>query len=266
MKKKVLHIFDIATVSITLAKYQRELGLKADVVTRNSHKLGSERIFPDLKILTKGLYRDVLAIIRMARKYNILHVHYNLRIANILKKIYTRKRVILTNHGTDIRNKEIETFPPVDLLTYATPDLKIDAPDYAIYVPNVVDEKHFTRINDYNEGTLLHLNFGKGHEEAEIVAREHALEEDLKLTVIDISNHWFSYNSMPRLLEQFEYYDEVKINQSKNGGFLKFLSLTALQTLGIGGKVYFYGEKINRLPPQHDLYTVIQKWIELYEK
>lgn len=261
---KVLHLFNTATVPQTLAKYQRELDLQVDVITR-TNVYGSERVFPDIKILTKGLYRDVLAMIRLARKYDVLHVHYNLRIAKILKKIYRKKKVILTCHGSDIRDKEV-IFPKVDLLTYATPDLEKHAPDYAIYMPNIVDYDHFTRVNDYLKGTILHLNFGKGHEEAEEVAESNALKMNLKLTVIDISNNWFSYNNMPRLLELFEYYDEVKINQGKNGGFLEFLSLTALQTLFMGGKVYFYGKTIYGIPPIHDAYPVVRKWIELYEK
>jgi hypothetical protein len=88
---KILHLFNIATVPQTLAKYQREFGLKVDVVTRiNIH--GAEKVFPDIKILTKGRNRDVLTMIRMARKYDVLHVHYNLRIAKILKKIYRKKK------------------------------------------------------------------------------------------------------------------------------------------------------------------------------
>lgn len=262
---KVLHLFNVATVPQTLAKYQREFGLKVDVVTR-SNRVGFDDVFPDLKILTKGLYRDVLTMIRIARKYDVLHVHSNLKIAKILKKMYRNKKVILTNHGSDVRDKEISKFPQVDLLTYATPDLKSHVSDCAIYVPNIVDEEHFSRLNDYCKGTVLHLNFGKGHEEAKKVAKNNAIKEDLKLTIIDISINWFSYNNIPRFLELFEYYDEVKINQSKNGGFLKFLSLTSLQALYLGGKVYFYGEKINSFPIKHDAYTVVRKWIELYEK
>jgi hypothetical protein len=151
-------------------------------------------------------------------------------------------------------------------LTYATPDLELHAPDYAIYIPNIVDKGHFIRLNEYQKGTILHLNFGKGHESAESLANVHAGKENLKLTVIDISKYRFSYNNMPRLLELFEYYDEVKINQGKSGGFLKFLSLLSLQALGLGGKVYFYGKIIDNLPTRHDAYTVVRKWIELYKK
>lgn len=263
---KVLHLFNTASLPQTLAKYQRECGLKVDVVTRDvSNHLGAEVVFPDTKILNQGLYRDVLILIFMARKYDVLHVHYSLKIAKIVKKIYRRKKVILTCHGSDIRDKEV-IFPQVDLLTYATPDLELYAPDYAVYVPNIVDQEHFVRLNEYQKGTMLHLNFGKGHEEAKRVAEDDAFVKNLKLTVIDISKNRFSYNNMPRLLELFEYYNEVKINQGKSGGFLKFLSLTSLQTLYLGGKVYFYGEKINSLPIRHDAYTVVRKWIELYEK
>ena len=266
---KILHFFDVATVASTLAIYQRELGYHADVVSR--YVIGGVLdIFPDIKQLNRSIHLDVLNMIRMARKYDILHVHTNFFMAKILKRLYRKKQVILTCHGSEIRNKTV-VFPKVDVLTYATPDLVDHVPDYARYIPNTINMNLFARLSDYEKGTIIHMNNGVGHENAEIAAHLNAKMLNLKLSVHDVSfredgSIRYPYSQMPRILEQYEYYDEVKVDLDGAGQWLKFLSLTALQMLSLGGSVHFYGQHITELPQHHAPAYVINKWNEVYYK
>ena len=258
---KILHFFDVATVASTLAIYQRERGHKVDVVSRCVID-GVPFVFPDIINLNSGIYLDVLNMIRLARTYDILHVHSNLFMAKLLQRIYRKKHVVLTCHGNDVRNISV-SLPKVDVLTYATPDLVDHLPSYAEYIPNTVNMDLFSRRFPYKKGTILYMSDGKGHESAAEAALMNA--NVLNLTLSVYQKH-FSYNFMPYLLERFEYYDEVKVDVTGYTKWLKFLSLMALQILSLGGKVHYYGKIITELPQQHTPVSVIQKWNEVYQK
>lgn len=266
---KVLHVCNIAAVPQTLAKYQRKFGYEADLIEREVFGMpGVTNVFPDAVYVTSNSPKVfAFKTLMMARKYDIIHVHSFDKIIPYLKKIYRRKKVVLTYHGSDIRerwNIKQKYYQKADIVTVSTPDLKENAPEGVIYVPNIVDEDHFKRVNPYIPGTVIHINVGQGHEQALESAIETAKKRDLHLTVIDKSKYYFPYDIFPRFFELFEYYDEVKVNIKRNEGWLYFLSLTALQMLFLGGKVIFYGEDVTKFPKKHDAHIVTEKWIELY--
>ncbi|MHA2243699.1 MAG: glycosyltransferase [Candidatus Hodarchaeales archaeon] len=266
---KVLHICNIAAVPQTLAKYQRKFGFQSDLITREIFLLpGATNVFPHTKVVTGNSPRIFgIKILIMARKYDIIHVHSFDKIIPILKRLYRRKKIILTYHGSDIRerwNFKKKYYQKADVVTVATPDLKETAPENVIYVPNMVDEDHFQRVNPFIPGTVIHVNPGQGHEKALESAIKTADERKLRLTVIDKSKYKFPHDIFPRLLELFEYYNEVKVNTRKGEGWLHFLSLTALQMLFLDGKVIFYGNDITSFPKKHDAHTVTEKWLEIY--
>ncbi|MHA2243702.1 MAG: glycosyltransferase [Candidatus Hodarchaeales archaeon] len=268
---RVLHICNVAAVPQTLAKYQRKFGYQSDLITREIFLLpGATNVFPHTKVVTGNSPSIfVIKILIMARKYDIIHVHSFDKIIPILKRLYRRKKIVLTYHGSDIRelwNVKRKYYQKADIVTVSTPDLKETAPESVIYVPNIVDEDHFQRVNPYIPGTVIHINIGQGHEKALEYAIKTAKERDLRLVVIDRSKYLIPYDLFPRFIELFEYYNEVKVNFRKGEGWMHFLSLTALQMLFLGGKVIFYDKDITSFPKKHDAQTVTEKWIELYRE
>ncbi len=266
---KILHVCNTASVPQTLVKYQRKLGYKSDLITQKIFSIpGSENVVPDIKLISGNSPRMfALKTLKTARKYDIIHIHYFDKIVPIIKRLYPRKRIILTYHGDDIReqwNNREKYYQKADIVTVATPDLKENAPKNVIYVPNIVDEDHFQRINPYIPGTVIHINMGQGHEKALESAIKTANERELHLTVIDRSKYLFPYDIFPRFFELFEYYNEVKVNTTKGEGWMYFLSLTALQMLFLGGKVIFYDKDFTSFHKKHDAHTVTEKWIDIY--
>ena len=144
---KVLHIWNIAAVPQTLAKFQRKFGHKSDLIAREIFlPPGAINVFPDTKVVT-GSSPKIFALktLRMARKYDIIHVHSFDKIVPILKRLYRHKKVVLTYHGSDIRerwNIKEKFYQKADIVTVSTPDLKKTAPENVVYVPNIVDEDH----------------------------------------------------------------------------------------------------------------------------
>jgi hypothetical protein len=65
---RILHVYNVASVATSFASFQRELGLKADVITKSLHLFGFEEIYcPKRKLIP----------LRFFLTYNITHFHGN---------------------------------------------------------------------------------------------------------------------------------------------------------------------------------------------
>ncbi|WP_413613328.1 glycosyltransferase family 4 protein [Bdellovibrio sp. HCB-110] len=141
---KVVHINDVANVSNTLVQTLQEMGVNAELIHL-------QRPFARKIICTKLLglplrLASALKILWSLRKEKnvILHIHY---FSSALFFIFTRHKLVVHAHGTDIRmplnkfrflvNKLIAKF--ADIVIYSTPDLCESAQllsKKAIYLPN----------------------------------------------------------------------------------------------------------------------------------
>ena len=267
---KVLHVNNLAGVSVTLARYQRKMFIVADIITKMyDTDFGYSKIFPDLQYRSSQKpLRFIASVLVKALKYDVVHVHFNDRISRYLKKIYPRKTIILTYHGTDIRNQwddRKKYYSNADLVTVATPDLLNGAPDSVVYIPNIVDEEHFQRKNPFIPNTMLYMHNGKKFQRSETEMNRIAKDFNSHLVLVDYRKQFIPYYVFPRYLELFEYVIADRPNPEKNTEWIESLSLIALQQLYMGGKVFYLGDVLDSFPIEHDAATVVKYWSEIYQ-
>lgn len=257
---KILHIWNIAGISSTLAKYQKQLQHHAIVIIREaSNKMN----FPhDINVRgsAKSFYFHA---IKAAWRFDILHVHYCDKIVPILRRIYPRKKVVLTYHGTDIRNKWRERekyWKHAHLVTVSTPDL-IPGFDGIQYTSIPIDREHYKRGQEFIPKSALFLWSAHSQLALDLVQSE-SKKLGLNLIIQDYPGTRFQYNVYPRFLELFEYYFDVK---ECFGKINPAMSKTGLEMLAMGSKVFYLGKILTEFPEQHDALKVTETWIKLYE-
>lgn len=258
---RILHIWNTAGVASTLAKYQIRFGHEAKVIYRkfgrhytyqfpgNSWKCSAK------KFVLKALFH--------ARKYDVIHVHALDRICPLLKRLYPKKRIVLTYHGSDIRNRYEERrkyFGKADLVSVTTSDLIYD--DSFVYLPLPIDLETFQRVNGNHINTAFFLWHAYSQKALSIVKKE-TQKRNLYLTVFDYSRDIMPYTVFPRVLELFEYYYDVK---ELFGRINPAMSLTGLQALALGCKVFYLNRYHTDFPCEHDPFIVAEKSLQLYEE
>lgn len=261
IKVKILHVWNTAAVPATLAKYQEKFGHETAVVFRNylyQHLFQ----FPG-QAWNCSAKKFILKTILQARKYDIIHVHYLDYLCTILKRLYPRKKVVLTYHGSDIRNRYEERkkhFTKADLVCVSTPDLVYD--DSFVYLPSPVDLETFQRVNGSVKNTAFFLWHDYSHNAFNIVKRE-TQKRDLRLLILDYPKDIVPYTIFPRVLEIFEYYYDVK---EQFGRINPAMSMTGLQALALGCKVFYLNRYHTDFPYEHDPFIVAEKALQLYEE
>ncbi|GAH64873.1 unnamed protein product, partial [marine sediment metagenome] len=101
-------------------------------------------------------------------------------------------------------------FKHANLVAVSTSDLLEFLPT-ASYIPNPVDLDHFTRKNPYSESTALIIISLRKISEIRTVAEEIAKKRKLKLKVIIREENIIPYDAIPRLLELYEYYFDLRL-------------------------------------------------------
>ncbi|MCF2142102.1 MAG: hypothetical protein K9W42_00180 [Candidatus Heimdallarchaeota archaeon] len=265
---KILHIGNNAANPQTIAKYQRKYGHISDVICRaNANVFQAQKVFPDLMIVKKRARVFIRKAVVIARKYEIIHVHSYKEPLYFLKKFYPRKKIILTFRGTDIRGKwdlMEEFWKKADLVTVSTKDLLEGAPEGVVYTPNPVDREHFKRRYPPTKKLALyiHIERFKNSDQALELARTQAEKQKLKLVIWRRDQAWIPYELLPRFLELFEYYIDIKTNHL--GEIIPALSTTALQALAMNTKVIFQNKLLEKLPPEHEPEAVYNQLMSLY--
>jgi hypothetical protein len=101
---KILHICNTGGVGSVIAKFMDRLfGTESLVVER--------KIFDPYGLTTYGELWDcgaktfALRCLLLARRFDIVHVHYFDKLIPFLKSFYPKKPVVLHYHGDDIRGK-----------------------------------------------------------------------------------------------------------------------------------------------------------------
>lgn len=164
--RSILHVHNVAGVSSNLALFQRKLGFKAKVITRNPHPLGYEEdYYPKWKML--------LAL-RFFISFDIIHYHVNTWLRQrrfrhfdyvLSKRLH--KKIILLFHGEDLRahamQKELkDIIDELKIILVATPDLLAFVPsEKSVWLPFPInldmwhpksrtDKEHVPVIGYYN--------------------------------------------------------------------------------------------------------------------
>lgn len=266
-KLKVLHIWNVAGVSNTLALEQRKLGVHSDIIARlDLDRFQFYKVHRECFIaLPTSFFKFYVQSLFVSRQYDIIHVHWYDWILPYLRFLYRKKRIIIHYHGSDIRYKLEEKrkkFKHADFVAVSTSDLLDHIPE-ASYIPNPVDLQHFTRKKDFEKNTALTFQSYNRFEKTVDLAEEEAKKRGLLMTIVKREEKIISYPEMPRFLETYEHYIDVRQEPIKDK-LLDTLSLTALQSLALGSKVIFQNQILDEFPLEHDPTSVADKWIEIY--
>lgn len=267
---KILHVWDMAGVAHNISKYLPYEFDSHVVYRKKMRKYGFDS--PNSIFLEGSTLNFYLWVLAHARKYDIIHIHTINKIVIPLRILYPRKKIIMTYHGTELRllgwKKSKKYVRYLDKVTVSTPDLlPEDDIGYDVqYVENMVDIDNFKEKNIGKTKTALYIIAYQSKEELIIRKRVEELvkRDELQLTIIDRNVKMTKYTEMANLLKNYEYYMDIKMEQGFDD-YIKSLSLTALQFLYMGGKVYFQDQIITSFPNEYHPQIVIKKWINIYK-
>lgn len=148
----VLHIGSIAGVPQTLSKAQRREELTSDVLVfgTNPFRYDVDYSCPTTWRFPFNYAQKILTLLKMAKKYDIFHFHYNSIIPFGLDFPFYKmavKKVIMHHHGSDIRYKGEKFLYSkfANQIFVSTPDLLEWSPR-ATWIPNPVDLESFPYI------------------------------------------------------------------------------------------------------------------------
>jgi len=273
-KLKILHVWNLAGVPQVLAKYQRRLGHKSDVITRVYN--ATTRNISDPNIVTcmdTSAKRYVIGILLKEWKYDIIHVHAPRFYRQYIHKFYPRKKWIAHFHGSDIRGKWNENqshFANNCYLAVSTIDLLKGCPTNTHWIPNPIDLELFKRTTPFRDNTaLFNLRYDAQKPALEQV-REECITLGLKLTVVERKKHFVPQHLFKAFLQQFEYYMDTTLDESSeetiaNKKIIEGLSLTALQQLAMGGSVVNDFTVIKKFPEVHSAEVIAEQWLKIYK-
>ncbi len=255
----ILHIWNTAGVASVIAKFcDREYGTNSTVITRKeADKVG---------LTTYGTaYRDGPArffarALLMARSADVVHVHSLDRIVPWLRRIYSKKPLVIHYHGTDIegRWKEKENrWKSANAIVCSTPNLLEGAPSSAVHVPNPVDTDIFRPLDlDRIPGSALSFRYGMDSE-----AEQAADRLGLSLTWFD---RWgVPHDKMPEMFSRFSFY--LDLRRPTGHQEARSVGKAALEALACGCQVIDWsGKTLQGLPDENRPEKVAAKWHELY--
>jgi glycosyltransferase involved in cell wall biosynthesis len=248
---KILHIGNTAGVGSVIAKYMDRLfGTDSLVVARRVSDPVGFTTYGEL--WNTGSKMFTLRCLLIARKFDVVHVHYFDKIIPYLKLLYSKKPVVMHYHGDDIREKwklKSKYWRKADAVLYSTLDLnETDTPRHAMHLPNPVDTEIFYPCHKKPEpGTAFHLFY-----HANELAQTYARENGLRLTIHDWRNEdRIPHEKLPEILCKYEYYIDARRGQDR--ALLRVpLSKTALEALACGLKVITWsGSVVYELPPEN---------------
>ena len=263
---KIIHFWDQAGVSCVIAKHQRRLGHKVEVIKRAGFDpFGIIDFYGETTIKTL-LGRGFLKFaIKKAKDFDVIHIHDLIKLVPQMRSQFNDKTIILHYHGNFTKDiipenrKDAESC--ADTVLVSTPDLLkyVDA----TYLENPVDIDHFSsrEINQNNQAVSL-MTKAETKEAVENQLTSHGYS--LNLNAIPRNLKPVPYSSMPEFLEKFEYLVDIKFYQGK---VIQAFSLLGLQALSLGLKVINYEYKITQgLPKEHYPENVLKKLMKIYHQ
>jgi len=259
---KILHIWSCAGVSSLIAKYMdfRHDTHSDVIITEKWDKLGLNT-YNTTRIKSKPMFG--LRGLAMARKYDLIHVHYHSIFIPFLKFLYD-KPVIMHFHGSDVRENWGARLPRIkkaDRILVSTKDLLTGAPVGTLWLPNPVDTMKFKPVSGTPpRDSALTFSYG-ADKEAQAIADHYNLE-------LDIIKEPIHHNLIPQIMADNEYYIEVKRDFRDRLLYDgSTLSKAGLEALAMGLKVISKDLSIREgLPEIHRPENVADSLFGLYEE
>jgi len=263
---RILHIWDIGGDSYLLAKYQKKIGHKTEVIKREGYNpYGIVEFYGGKEqktILSVGEF--YLNVLLKSRNFDIIHIHCIYKLVPFLRKFYPKKKIILHYHGSDCRmtppQKRLKAEKMSNIVLLSTPDLKKYVPD-GKYVPNPIDTEHFKQKTPKSTKAFT------------ILVRENKLETiknflsknnyDVEFDVVNADQSPIRYANMPNLFSQYGTYIDLKF--SFDGKIIPAMSNTGRQALAQGLTVLNYELKlIDEFPSQFEPTNVVSVIEKIY--
>lgn len=265
---RILHVWDIAGVPCILAKYQNKIGLQAEVIMRQHFDIFGIAKFYNQSVLDLSSKAFVSYALKLCKDYDIIHVHALEKILPLVKLKYPRKKLVIHYHGSDIRGKARSIRSRfcrrfADKVILATKDL-LDTLPTAVYLPNPIDTEHFVLNNNIEKkGAYVTIkNNLIDTERALKICRENGITD---VVVYDRGVKPISHQEMPRFLNQYSCYVDIRILKANNS-IINDFSKTALEALACGLSVFNWECRVvNGLPKEHDPNSVVKTLLEMYE-
>jgi hypothetical protein len=173
-----------------------------------------------------------------------------------------RTPIVMTFHGTDVRNPSGETLPTAklaDFIHVTTPDMK----PYGVWIDRPIDPMFYDHETRETKTALMfysdHFYKDKRQE-----ARDWCAARGITLTVLDKSVPDFKpipNHEMPEFLSKFEYLLDWKDQK----GELQALSKIALEALSCGCIVIHDSDPTYPIFPESVQIESVEKYFRLYE-
>ena len=288
----VLHIWDQAGVSYTLAKFQRKNGDESKVIrVKGPDKYRINQFYRDYAVFVTP-DEFVSKSVAEAKKADVIHIHSVAEMTINIRKIYGKSKIIILHyHGTDIRGfhkdkvkdsylrniitpkklikiilrkrMHIKAQRSADTVIVGTPDL-IHLVKGSVLVHIPIDTDHFNRklnvTRPINERAVLINSEVTDVEQAIDYCRRKGL--DLNIQIYDRTKNPISYKDFPNFLKNYDIYVDLRFVNNK---LLRNLSTTALQALACGLRVLNYNlEFIDKLPVEHYPMNVTNRLSSMY--
>ncbi len=290
----VLHIWDQAGVSYTLAKFQRKNGDESKVIrVKGSDKYRIDQFYRNYAVFVTP-NEFVSKSVAEAKKADVIHIHSVAEMAINIRNIYGKSKIIILHyHGTDIRGfhkdkvkdsylrniitpkkllkkilrkrMHIKAQRSADSVIVATPDL-IHLVKGSVLVHNPIDTDHFNRklnvTRSINERAVLINSEVTDVEQAIDYCRRKGL--DLNIHIYDRTKNPVRYEDFPNFLQNYDLYVDLRFVNNK---LLQNYSLSALQALACGLRVLNYNlVYIDKLPVEHNPMNVASKLSAIYSQ
>ena len=271
---KVLHIWNTAGVASLMSKHLRMKGHISDVTMRTGYDpFGMAEYYGD-NLVNLGGKAFIDNSIKLAEKYNVIHVHGIWQIIPRLKKEYPNKKIILQHHGTELTRCEdnqsrIDTYKHCHAILCSTGDLseqlKYEAVDHVV-LENAVDTDLFkpekNKTNKYKPALMFNIRYV----DTDLVKQFVRANTDWDLHVVNREQKYVMYSEMPQLLHKYDKYVDVKIYEWLNNKPGEAFSKTGREALACGLKVLNYkGEIVEGLPEEYTPKYMVEKLINIYK-
>jgi hypothetical protein len=264
---KILHIWDQASVSCVLAKYQRKLGHEVEVIKRSGFdKFGILKFYNEKSIKTPIGFLFLKKAANYTKNFDVVHVHDQYKVVPMIRKLFPRKKIILHYHGTFLRttpkSKREDAESKSNVVLVSTPDLMKYVE--CTYLPNPIDLEHFSpqRIMDNNKGVCL-MTKRESKEKLTTLLSKYNFSID-----IDFFNRErtpIEYGKIPKFLSNYEYLVDLKLVYGMNP--MPAYGMIGLQALAIGMKVINHEFKVKtEFPEEHNPEKIVEKLMRIYEQ
>ena len=262
---KILHIWDQAAVSCTLAKFQRKLNYETQVIKRAGFDpFGIINFYGEKEVKPKFRNNFYKVALKKAQNYDIIHIHDLFELVPKMRRRFINKAIILHYHGTILRNTHQSVREESECLAnkvlVSTPDLKqfVDG----IYLPNPVDTEHFSpRISKKNNKAICIMSSSENEQVVEKLLYDKNF--DMEIDFMSREKQPISYSAMPDFLSNYEYFVDLKLIYE--GKPAPVFAMLGLQALSLGLKVINYKFKVkNNLPIEHKPENVVNQLIHIY--